>query len=144
MHYDHRLDDLLSTLRLLLRPRDAPGLDDVDLESELEPELESESDPELESESESEPEPEPEPEDDPLRLVRFLEDDASLSPLFASALAFSFAAKILSAVPVFVLNSSGTSTLGCPDAFNLASTFGFSSCCVREGRVTYGLVDLHS
>ena len=42
------------------------------------------------------------------------------------------------------LNSSGTSTDGFPSAFNLASTRGFSSCAVRDGRETYGRVALHS
>jgi len=43
-----------------------------------------------------------------------------------------------------VLNSSGTSTDGFPSAFNLASTRGFSSCAVRDGRETYGREALHS
>lgn len=42
------------------------------------------------------------------------------------------------------LNSSGTSTDGFPSAFNLARRRGFSSCAVRDGRETYGRVDLHS
>jgi hypothetical protein len=42
------------------------------------------------------------------------------------------------------LNSSGTSTDGFPSAFSFASTFGFSSCSVRDGLETYGRVDLHS
>lgn len=41
------------------------------------------------------------------------------------------------------LNSSGTSTEGCPSAFNFASTRGFSSCWERDGLETYGLVLLH-
>ena len=44
----------------------------------------------------------------------------------------------------FFVNSSGTSTEGFPSAFNFASSFGFSSICVRDGRVTYGRTDLHS
>jgi hypothetical protein len=54
------------------------------------------------------------------------------------------------------LNSSGTSTDGCPrprpsaafddddDDDDLATRSGFSSCAVRDGRETYGRVSLHS
>jgi hypothetical protein len=41
------------------------------------------------------------------------------------------------------LNSSGTSTLGWPSCLSLASSAGFSSCCVRLGRETYGRAFLH-
>lgn len=79
------------------------------------------------------------------------------------ARAFSFSSSILFAVPGLPghastsaptnraqindthlrLNSSGTSTDGLPSAFSFASRRGFSSCCVREGRETYGRVLLH-
>lgn len=102
-----------------------------------------ESDEESESESESLSELEPEsllddePEERDDRLARFLALPVSFS------LSFSFASKILFAVPLLFLNSSGTSTDGLPSSFNFARVRGFSSCCVRDGRDTYGRVDLH-
>jgi len=66
------------------------------------------------------------------------------SPGLSLARSFSFASSNLLAVPVFVLNSSGKSTEGFPSNFNLSSVLVFASCCVLEGRETYGRVDLHS
>jgi hypothetical protein len=42
------------------------------------------------------------------------------------------------------LNSSGTSAPGLPSALSFAISFGFSICCVLDGRETYGLSNLHS
>ena len=86
------------------------------------------------------------------------------SPGLSLARSFSFASSNLLAVPVlvvemlirtqrgllrgldahFVLNSSGKSTEGFPSSFSLSSGLVFASCCVLEGRETYGRVDLHS
>lgn len=44
----------------------------------------------------------------------------------------------------YFLNSSGTSTLDLSSSLIFASNLGFSNCCVLDGRVTYGLSDLHS
>jgi len=139
-----------------LRPRETPELLDEELEDRLvdlrrlrscflDPEEpESESDPELDPElSELESESESELEDADGFLVRFLDDPSSMS-FVSCSLAFSFASNILLAVPLFVKNSSGTSTEGFPSDFSFPSTRGFSSCCVRDGRVIYGRVDLHS
>lgn len=113
------------------------------LESEFDSEFPDELDPESDSESElSEA-------DDLEDLLAFFRD------LWSSSLAFpldpssafrscSFDSKIRFAVPLFIINSSGTSTEGFPSAFNFASNLGFSSISVREGRDTYGRVDLHS
>jgi len=106
-------------------------------ESELELELESESGSEL-SESDELFEPEDDLEDDRPLLC---EDSPSFS---SSARSFSLASNMRFAVPLFFLNSSGTSTDGLPSALSFASTRGFSSICVREGRETYGREDLHS
>jgi len=131
---DEELDWLRLRRRLRLRFLD-PGFD---LEREREePELEDESESESESELDEELD---EDVDDDLRLrlpdESFFGSDSSRS--------FSFAARILFAVPALVLNSSGTSTDGFPSAFSFARSCGFSSICVREGRETYGRVDLHS
>jgi len=100
---------------------------DLDLE-EFEEESDSESElveldeslSELEDESESDVERE--------RLA-FLRGGVSLSfPLSSFDRSFSFASKILFAVPIGFLNSSGTSTEGFPSALSFASSFGFSSC----------------
>lgn len=99
-------------------------------------------------------------------LLRFFFD---VSPSASFPRAFSLASSIRFAVPLLqsiyqhiypaishgtkkpdeglthlFLNSSGISTDGLPSAFNFASTRGFSSCCVRDGRETYGREDLHS
>jgi len=123
-------------------------------EDERERELEElESEPELESESESESESEELDVSEPLdesellpepRLAFFLDLLASLSLPSCTALSFSLASNILFAVPLFCLNSSGTSTLGFPSALSFANRDGFSSNCVRDGRDTYGRVDLQS
>jgi len=108
-------------------------------EDELRDELESEPE---ESESES-LELELEDEDDDVDvevLLRLLLD----SPVPSPNRAFSLASRILFAVPLLVVNSSGTSTDGFPSILSFSSSFGFSSCCVREGLETYGRVDLHS
>jgi len=141
----------LGTRRFLSRSRD---LEDSDPDVE-EPDDESESDEEDESLSLLLPLPdeldvsESESDVDRLRLLRFLLCESSFSfslplPLPSFSRSFSFASRILFAVPIGFLNSSGTSTEGLPSAFNLASTFGFSSCSVRDGRVRYGLGFLHS
>jgi len=106
-----------------------------DSETESEPESDDDSDPDSDSGSEAE---ETDAPDD--RFVRFL----ARSVLSSFSLCFSLASKIRSAVPLLFLNSSGTSTDGFPSAFNLASTRGFSSCAVRDGRETYGREALHS
>lgn len=117
-------------------------------ESELALLDESESDDESESESPVEPEPEPELEpelEDRLAFFRLVGFSLRSSLAFSFSLSFSLASRIRLAVPVFVLNSSGTSTDGFPSALTIfASTLGFSSCCVRDGRETYGRLDLHS
>lgn len=112
--------------------------------SELDAELADELDPESESDSESELS-----EEDLEDLLAFFRILPSSSLAFASdpssaSRSCSFDSKIRFAVPLFVLNSSGTSTEGFPSAFNFASNFGFSSIAVREGRDMYGRVDLHS
>ncbi len=155
-------------LRRRFRPRPRP-----DDSEEDEPESLSEPDVESEFESESEFELESEEELD-LALPRTISASVVLSvtkcthlfllpstALSFSSLSFSFAAKILLAVPFLLiagqlpqhkheksaaygfLNSSGTSTEGFPSALSFASTRGFSSCCVLEGRDTYGRVFLH-
>jgi hypothetical protein len=140
-------------------------------ESESDADLDSESLSELESD-ESEPEDDDDlvlvlsknwhrrRKDQAHLLARFLDDPSSVSFVNFS-LSFSLASNILLAVPLlqlkvrhesnhqygytnFVKNSSGTSTEGFPSAFSFASTRGFSSCCVRDGRLTYGRVVLHS
>jgi len=105
---------------------------EVEDELELELESESESEDELESESESEPDDdESEPEEaEPLRRLL---DPACFSSFILS---FSLSSRILFAIPFFLMNSSGTSTEGLPSALSLASSFGFSSCWVRDGRET--------
>jgi len=99
-----------------------------------ESELEFDSLSELDSDDESESEGEE-------RFAFFLDLDLSLPLSFSFSLSFSLASRIRSAVPVLLLNSSGTSTDGFPTAFSFDSTPGFSSCCVRDGRDTYGRVD---
>jgi len=127
---DRSLRRLLGTRRFRARFREDCESDP--LESESDPDEESESsEPELESESDSEPE---------FRLARLL--GRSLPLPFSRS--FSFASSIRFAVPGLLVNSSGTSTEGLPSSLSFASTPGFSSCCVREGRVTYGRVALHS
>jgi len=112
-------------------------------ESELE--LESPEEFELESEDVSEFESEFEPESESDECFAFLLDlDLLVLSFPPFSLSFSLASKIRFAVPVLLVNSDGTSTDGFPSAFNFASTPGFSSCCVRDGRDTYGRVDLHS
>jgi len=113
--------------------------EDPEDESERDPdEEESESDPESESESDSEPED----EDALLLFPDFV--FACDSPGFSFARSFSLASSNLLAVPVFVLNSSGNSTEGFPSSFILSNVLTFASCCVLDGRETYGRVDLHS
>ena len=84
-----------------------------------------------------------------LRAFFLLSDVGS----FSFSRSFSFSSRIRLAVPVlyddqgemglygaedahFVVNSSGTSTEGLPSALSFASTSGFSSICVRDGRDT--------
>jgi len=143
---------ILKNFRVSNHHREPP----LESESELEDELEEEED-----ESEllllSELLPELEVDRD---LMRRLFDDPDLSfwsffrffifsisfpassfsvPNFARV--FSFSSRIRAANPVgFLLNSSGTSTV----VFNLSRILGFSNCCVRDGRETYGRVFLHS
>jgi len=112
---------------------------------ELDSELSDELDPESDSESELSE------EDDREDLLAFFRVLSGSSSSFAFPLdpsgsfrSSSFASKIRLAVPLFLLNSSGTSTEGFPSAFNFASNLGFSNSSVREGRDTYGRVDLHS
>jgi len=112
--------------------------EDPDDESEWDPEdEESESDPESQSVSE--------PEDVDALLLLF-PDFVSVcgSPGVSFARSFSLASSNLLAVPVFVLNSSGNSTEGCPSSLSLSNALTFASCCVLDGRETYGRVDLHS
>jgi len=116
--------------RFVSRPRDRPP-DESESELDPEPESESESDPELELELED-------PEEE-LPLARF-----GSFPVSNFSLSFCFASKIRSATPSFFLNSSGSSTDGLPSFLIFSSTRGFSSCCVREGRETYGRSYLHS
>jgi hypothetical protein len=113
---------------------------------ELDAELADELDPESDSESEPESELSEEDLEDLLAFFRVLLSSSLAFPLDPSkaSRSCSFDSKIRFAVPLFVLNSSGTSTEGFPSAFNFASNFGFSSIAVREGRDTYGRVDLHS
>jgi len=117
-----------------------------DLEREREdPEEESAEDPEEEeAESESESESDSEPDDD--ALLRLFADFAFVddSPGFSFARSFSLASSSLLAVPFPVLNSSGSSTEGFPSNFSLSNVLTFASCCVLDGRETYGRVDLHS
>ena len=47
-------------------------------------------------------------------------------------------------IAYLVVNSSGKSRLGLPSFLSLARTLGFWSCSVRDGRETYGRLDLHS
>jgi len=135
--------------------------DERELEEEPELDLDVESEPDSESEPEAESEEKPEEcetleredvdasED---RLARFrgrffsfpflLPSSATLA--WTCCLSFSLDSRILLATPLLFLNSSGTSTEGFPSALSFASSLGFSSCCVRDGRETYGRVDLHS
>jgi len=115
----------------------------LDREPDAEEELEPESDSESESEDESEDE-ESEFDDDDEDRRALLRDGPSPLSLFSFSRSFSFDSRILFAVPLLVLNSSGTSTDGFPSALSFARTLGFSNCCVRDGRETYGRVDLHS
>jgi len=126
-------------LRSLEIEREASELD-VELADDLE------LDPESESESESESEVSEEDLEDLLAFLRALPSSSLDFPLDSSSTSrsCSFDSKIRFAVPLFVLNSSGTSTEGFPSAFSFASNFGFSSNSVRDGRDTYGRVDLHS
>jgi len=133
--------DLLRLRELGTRLFLSRSLEREESELELEPLEESELEPEDESESESESESELESEE---RFAFFLDFDLPLPLSISFSLSFSLASKIRFAVPVLLLNSSGTSTDGFPSALNFASTPGFSSCCVRDGRETYGRVDLHS
>lgn len=136
------LDDEAERLRLrrgtrLLSSRSREREDselELDSESEL---LDPDSEPELESESESD-------ELERLDLRTFFLDLLSGAAAVVFSLSFSLPSKIRFAVPLCFLNSSGTSTEGLPSAFNLASSLGFSSISVREGRVTYGRGALHS
>lgn len=125
-------------LRSLETEREASELD-VELADELDPESDSDSDSESSELSEEDLE-------DLLAFFRVLPSSSFAFPLDPSraSRSCSFDSKIRFAVPLFVLNSSGTSTEGFPSAFNFASNFGFSSISVREGRDTYGRVDLHS
>lgn len=133
-----RIEDELRRIgRFLLR-----SLETEREASELDAELADELDPESDSESELSEED----VEDLLAFFRVLPSSSLAFPLDPSSTSrsFSFDSKIRFAVPLFVLNSSGTSTEGFPSAFNFASNFGFSSISVREGRDTYGRVDLHS
>lgn len=121
--------------------------------SSLECEVVVESEFESESDSESESDVEEEFESglsvvDRLDLRAFFlvsEVDAEVAvDDFSFALSFSLASKIRFAVPLFLVNSSGTSTDGFPSALSLASNLGFSIICVLDGRDTYGRGDLHS
>lgn len=113
---------------------------EVDVESESESDSESDSDVD---EGESEPS-----EVDRLDLrAFFLGSDVDAEEVvdsFSLALSFSLASRIRFAVPLFFVNSSGTSTDGFPSALSLASNLGFSIICVLDGRDTYGRGDLHS
>lgn len=108
--------------------------------------MESES--ESDSESDVEEESESELSVDRLDLRAFFlvsEVDAEVEvDTFSMALSFSLASRIRLAVPLFFVNSSGTSTDGFPSALSLASNLGFSSISVLDGRDTYGRGDLHS
>jgi hypothetical protein len=107
--------------RLRFRSLDLDLEESEESDSELEVELD-ESLLELDSDSESESDVESE------RLA-FLRGGVSLLfPLSSFDRSFSFASKILFAVPIGFLNSSGTSTEGFPSALSFASNFGFSSC----------------
>jgi len=119
------------------RERDEDESDEEPESEESESESEEELDPEEDEESETEPE-----ERDDLRAFFLGLPLSGLPPPFA--LLRSLSSSILFAVPVFVLNSSGRSTLGWPSFRSFAKTLGFSSCSVRDGRETYGLFDLHS
>jgi len=127
----------------ILRPRGRLRLSSRSLERDremYESELElDDSDSASDDDSDSDDDPRSEAEEADARFVRFL---ARSSP--SVSLCFSLAAKIRSAVPLLFLNSSGTSTDGFPSALALARRRGLSSCAVREGRETYGRVDLHS
>jgi len=90
-------------------------------ESELELELESLK--ESEDEDDSEDEDESEESESESRLAFFL--DFSLPFPLSFSLSFSLASKIRFAVPVLVLNSSGTSTDGLPSTLSFANTPGF-------------------
>jgi hypothetical protein len=90
---------------------------DSELEVELDESLSELEDEDSESESDVESE----------RLA-FLRGGVSFPfPLSSFDRSFSFASKILFAVPIGFLNSSGTSTEGFP-SLSFASNFGFSSC----------------
>jgi hypothetical protein len=135
-----RLEDELRRFgRFLLRSLETER-EASELDAELADELDSES------ESDSESELSEEVLEDLLAFFRVLPSSSLAFPLNPSSASrsCSFDSKIRFAVPLFVLNSSGTSTEGFPSAFNFASSFGFSSISVREGRDTYGRVDLHS
>jgi len=137
--FERDRSSLLRTRRLRLLSLEDPEeeLEESDSESESEDESESES---LEEEGEL---------DDVHRFLLLVASFSfpfpfDFSASFSFSLSFSFASNILLAVPLLLLNSSGTSTEGFHSAFSLANNLGFSSCCVREGLETYGLVDLHS
>jgi hypothetical protein len=105
----------LFLLRSLETEREASELD-AELADELDPESDSESEPESELS-----------EEDLLAFFRALPSSSLAFPLDPSkaSRSCSFDSKIRFAVPLFVLNSSGTSTEGFPSAFNFASNFGF-------------------
>jgi len=135
-----RLSFLRGTRRLLLRSRERED-SEPELERESEDALESDAD---EADSDSEPEDDDSESDEWLDLRAFFLGWLSESVACCFSLSFSLASKIKFAVPLFFLNSSGTSTEGLPSALSLASILGFSSISVREGRETYGRSDLHS
>lgn len=117
------------------------------LECEADVESESESDSESDSDVEEECESEPSEVDRLDLLAFFLGSDVDAEEVvdsFSLALSFSLASRIRLAVPLFFVNSSGTSTDGFPSALSLASNLGFSIICVLDGRDTYGRGDLHS
>jgi len=134
-----RLSSLRGMRRLPLRSRERE-----DSERELEAESESDA---LESDAEeadSDSELDDSESDERLDLRAFFFGWLSEPVVFCFSLSFSLASRIKFAVPLFFLNSSGTSTEGFPSALSFASTRGFWSIPVREGRETYGRSDLHS
>jgi len=115
-----RLRSLFGRLRFRSLEESDSSEEESDSESELEDVELDESLSELEdSESEFDAE---------LDRLAFLRRVPLSFPLSSFDRSFSFASKILFAVPTGFLNSSGTSTEGFPSALSFASNFGFSSC----------------
>lgn len=111
------------------------SLDREDTESEPEEDPDSDSDEEPDEESESESEEDEDEGDDDDRRALFFDGPSPLS-LISFSRSFSLFSRILFAVPLLFLNSSGTSTDGFPSALSFANSLGFSNCCVRDGRET--------